>query len=177
MKNFILLFAPLIFSSCIFIDEGPAEFPAGDVIGYQPVYLENISEEITFVTTKPLVNPGKIYRYNRYLLVNELSQGVHVIDNNDPSNPTVLGFINIAGNVDIAMKGNFLIADHLGDLVTIDISDMNNPKEVDRVDDIYNRSGALPPAEGRYYECPDPLRSHLIRDWVLVPLTNPECYR
>lgn len=177
MKKILLLILPLIFTSCWFVDEGPAEFPAGDVIGYSPVYMESISEEITFSEVQPLINPGKIYRSGNILLVNERFMGVHIINNSNPSSPQIEGFLAIAGNVDIAVKGSFLIADHLGDLVTIDISDLKNPVVIDRVENLYDRSGSLPPAEGRYFECPDPKRSHLIRDWVLLPLNDPECYR
>lgn len=170
-----LLLIPFI-TSCFF-NEGPAEFPAGEVIGYKPVYAESISEVISFSESRNLVNPGKIYTNGNWIFVNELYEGVHIIDNSNPVNPTIVGFITVAGNIDIAFKGDLLIADHLGDLVTIDISDIENPKEIDRVSGLYDFNTSLPPAEGRYFECADPERAHLIRQWVLVPLINPECYR
>lgn len=177
MRKLILILIPILTSSCWYIDEGPAEFPAGEVIGYKPIYAEQLEEDIKFIETQPLQSPGKIYSYGNYLLVNELYKGVHVIDNSDVTTPKIVGFLSIAGNIDVAIKGNYLFADHLGDLVTIDISAIENPVITDRVENLYDRSASLPPLEQRYFECVDPLRQHLVRDWVLVPLLNPECYR
>src|SRR5690606_29217142 len=49
---------------------------------------------------KPLENPGKIYLYGDYLLVNEPQKGIHIIDNANPASPKIINFIKIPGNVD-----------------------------------------------------------------------------
>ena len=64
-------------------------------------------------------------------------KGVHIIDNTSPSHPVNLGFIEIPGNADIAIKNNILYADSYVDLVALDISDVNDIREVDRVKDIF----------------------------------------
>lgn len=90
-----------------------------------PVY-KNKQEVLNEVSGKParsMENPGKIYVYGNYLFVNEINKGVHVIDNSNPSNPVNKSFINIPGNVDIAVKGNILYADIYTDMLTLDISD------------------------------------------------------
>ncbi len=76
--------------------------------------------------------PGKIYFKDDFIFINEYQKGIHVIDNADPSNPEVLSFIEIPGNVDMAIKGNMLYADSYIDLLTIDVSDMEHITEVDR---------------------------------------------
>lgn len=89
------------------------------------------------VTETKITKPGKIYYWNNYLFVNEYSKGIHVIDNTDPSNPVFKTFINIPGNVDMSIKDGMLYADSYIDLVALDISDMQNVKEIHRVDSIF----------------------------------------
>lgn len=77
---------------------------------------------IKATTPTDLEKPGKIYFKEPYLFVNELNKGIHVIDNSDAANPQNIAFIEIPGNVDIAVKGNTLYADSYTDLLSIDIS-------------------------------------------------------
>ncbi|HLN52317.1 MAG TPA: hypothetical protein VK212_01330 [Lentimicrobium sp.] len=96
-----------------------------------------------------LVNPGKIYFKDNFIFINEIEQGIHVIDNTNPASPVILNFINIPGNVDMAVKGNILYADSYIDLVAIDISDPANPVEVDRIENAF--PNVLPPMEDYSY--------------------------
>ena len=66
--------------------------------------------------------------YGNYIFLNEVNKGVHIIDNSNPSHPSVKSFINIPGNVDIAVKGSTLYADLFTELVVIDISDPLNAR-------------------------------------------------
>lgn len=97
---------------------------------YIPVYKtpEELSPEITFDASRTMENPGKIYYYGDYILINEKNSGVHVIDNSDTQSPNKIGFISIEGNLDIALKGNYLYADDYYSLLVIDISDLQNPE-------------------------------------------------
>ena len=70
---------------------------------------------------------GKIYIKDKFIYLNEVDKGIHIIDNSDPSQPSQVAFLNIPGNRDIAVKGNTLYADMYNDLLAIDIS---NPKHV-----------------------------------------------
>lgn len=92
---------------------------------FTPVYKnkQEVLREITGKPARSMENPGKIYVYGNYLFVNEINKGVHVIDNSNPSNPVKKSFLNIPGNVDIAVKGNILYADIYTDMLTLDISD------------------------------------------------------
>jgi len=72
--------------------------------------------------TQEIKSPGKIFIYGKYIFLNEIDKGVHVIDNTDPANPVVKTFIDIPGNVDIAVRGNTLYADLYTDLIAVDIS-------------------------------------------------------
>ncbi|MEZ0540448.1 LVIVD repeat-containing protein [Fibrella arboris] len=86
-----------------------------------------------------LVNPGKIYTKDGYLFINELKQGIHVIDNRNPSDPKSLLFISIPGNGDIAIRDNFLYADSYMDLVTFDISNLTDIHEVARTQNVFSQ--------------------------------------
>ncbi len=80
---------------------------------------------------------GKIYFKDNFLFVNEYEKGIHVVNNSDPANPQKIAFYEILGNVDIAIRGNILFADSYIDLVAIDISDVNNPVEVGRIENAF----------------------------------------
>jgi hypothetical protein len=125
------LFLPVLFSC---MDEYTEEFTANS-----PVYMSygDLRQAVKKSSPRELVNPGKIYFKDGYLFINEELKGIHIIDNRDPENPHNTGFVEIPGNVDIAVKNNTLYADSYIDLVTIDISDVNDPVEVSRVKDIF----------------------------------------
>ncbi|MBT3272944.1 MAG: hypothetical protein HN368_07310 [Spirochaetales bacterium] len=106
---------------------------------FEPVYLSYDEFRKTVITEEPrtITQTGKIYTKDSYLFINEYHEGVHVIDNSDPSNPVPVTFIPILGNVDIAIQGTILYADSFIDLVAIDISNPALPVEVDRVESIF----------------------------------------
>jgi hypothetical protein len=95
-----------------------------------------------------LENPGKIYFKDGYIFINEEFKGIHIIDNQNPSSPQSIGFIEVPGVVDIAVKNDILYADSFIDLVAIDISDVNNPEEVNRVKDVFPYT--IPPYDEDY---------------------------
>lgn len=80
---------------------------------------------------------GKIYIQGNYLFVNEKYKGIHVFDNSNPASPVNLAFLNIPGNVDLVVRGNYLYADNYVDLIVLDISNLNSPVEVARIKDIF----------------------------------------
>jgi hypothetical protein len=97
---------------------------------YTAVYKpkEEVKANIRSNAPREIENPGKIYIHGNYIFLNEVDKGVHVIDNTDPSHPGTVAFIDIPGNMDLAVKGNMLYADMYADLVTIDITDPRNVK-------------------------------------------------
>ncbi|MFC5410936.1 LVIVD repeat-containing protein [Larkinella bovis] len=86
---------------------------------------------------RTLVNPGKIYTKDGFLLINEIKEGIHIIDNRNPSSPKMVSFIRIPGNGDMAIRNNILYADSYMDLVAFDISDPQNVREINRVNDVF----------------------------------------
>jgi len=106
---------------------------------YEPVYMDyaTLRGSVASETPRALDNPGKIYLYGNYLFVNEVNEGVHVIDNSNPASPVNKAFIRIPGNMDIAVQGHTLYADSYVDLVAIDISNPENAAEVKRLDNLF----------------------------------------
>ena len=98
---------------------------------------DELRSSVASESPRAFENPGKIYIIGNYLLINELNEGIHVIDNSDPANPSFVSFINVPGNVDIAVQGNHLYADSYTDLVVIDISDPANASEAGREEDVF----------------------------------------
>ncbi|MDA3780160.1 MAG: hypothetical protein PF487_08105 [Bacteroidales bacterium] len=115
-----------------------------------PTYIsyEDLRSSIQILDASELQNPGKIYFYNDYLYINEYLKGIHIIDNSDPTNPENIAFISIPGNVDNAIKNDILYADSYVDIVALDISDLQNITEVDRLKDIIPYT--LPPYDDNY---------------------------
>ena len=70
---------------------------------------------------QPLKNVGKIYVKDKFLSINEVGNGIHVVDNRDPAKPVKLAFLSIPGNHEIAVKDSTLYADNFLDLIAINI--------------------------------------------------------
>jgi hypothetical protein len=75
-------------------------------------------------------------------------KGIHVFDNTYPASPVNKTFIEVPGNVDIAIKGDVLYADSYIDMVAIDISNLAAIKEVGRVEKVLPYT--IPPYDEKY---------------------------
>jgi len=104
-----------------------------------PVYMnyDELRAAVKMTTAREMNNPGKIYFKDNYIFINEKMEGVHVYDVTNPNNPQNKGFIEIPGNVDIAIKDNILYADSYVDLVSIDVSNLLSIKEVGRAQKVF----------------------------------------
>lgn len=143
-------------------------------VGYRPVYGSATASEVIMLSARTLENPGKIYRYGKYLLINEIKQGIHVFDNSDPASPAPVGFIQILGNTDMAIKDNVLYADHLGNLVSISLNDFQSLQEEGRLP-LRNWNFGVPPPAGFHFECVDASRGIVVH-WKKVSNKNFDCY-
>jgi hypothetical protein len=114
-----LIFSSFIFQGCI------KDTVSRTYTMYIPVYKTSaeVRANIKNDVPAPVKNPGKMFVLGNYIYLNEIDKGIHIIDNTNPSAPVNKYFINIPGNVDLAVTGNTLYADLYTDLVTLDISD------------------------------------------------------
>jgi hypothetical protein len=92
---------------------------------WEPVYRtkDEVRANIKNNSSREIERPGKIYIRGNYIFLNEIDRGIHIIDNTNRSAPKNIAFIDIPGNLDMAVKGNILYADLYTDLVAIDITD------------------------------------------------------
>ena len=106
---------------------------------YTPIYetKEAVQLNIKSNPAEEIESPGNLFVYGNYIFLNEMDKGVHIIDNTDPANPVDKAFIDIPGNLDIAVKGNILYADMYQDLVAVDISDPLHTKLVKTVPNVF----------------------------------------
>ncbi|MBC7826697.1 MAG: hypothetical protein H7122_03040 [Chitinophagaceae bacterium] len=96
---------------------------------FMPVYRTSAEVRANIKSNQPreIERPGKLFIKDNYIFLNEIDKGIHIIDNVNPSAPKNVAFIDIPGNMDLAVKGNILYADLYTDLLTIDIT---NPLKV-----------------------------------------------
>ena len=137
-----------------------------------PVYMPYDEFRSSFLKSAPIEisHPGKMYFKDGYLFVNEYGKGIHVIDNTNPANPQKVAFYEIMGNVDMAIKGNVLFADSYIDLLAIDITDVENPVEIDRIENVFPE--IVPEGELWYpYAMVDKSQGVII-DWEVEKITE-----
>lgn len=177
IQRYFFALSFIILSAC-----GPCDdcdrisFPNGEVEGLKPVYgtMEDM-KAINIESARALENPGKIYVKDQYLYINERNQGIHIIDNSDPTAPKNISFISIPGNIDIAAKGNIIYVDNYKDLVAIELINPQTINIVKRLENAIPYNGEAP-SEGGYFECVDPSKGVVI-GWEPATLVSPKCFR
>lgn len=91
---------------------------------YKPVLMdrESLERSIKWQPPAEIKSPAKIYYKDNYILISERYKGVHIVDNADPKNPVIKGYISVPGCVDMSVKESTLYVDNAVDLVAIDLS-------------------------------------------------------
>ena len=109
----------------------------------KPVYMSaNVFRSSVKVNTLPeeITQQGKICFYEGYLYMSEPGKGIHIIDNRNPSSPALVGFIELMGNADLAIRNNLLYADSYVDLVWFDITNPALPVLKSRLENVFPQS-------------------------------------
>ena len=160
-------------------DPPPPNFPEGEVVGYKPVYLQEVDDEIQLTGSRPVENPGQIYLLGNLLLLNDVGLGIHIIDNSDPSNPVNRGFLEVVGSDNMAIKDGIVYVNQFSSLLAIDVSDPENVQVISRDNEVLLGSEAnalVPPQGGYYFECPDNEKGTVV-GWQLTTIENPKCFK
>ncbi len=179
-KSFIGVLVAAFLLSC-----NDSESPQ-TVTGLKPIYgtVQDLSSIITVSDPQPIEVVGKIYTKGNLLYINDVGKGVHVVENSDRSNPEKIKFITIPGNVDIAIRGNFMYADLGSGIVTLDISNLDDIKFLNFNNGYLEEHFQIEPpsvmlqalnGEKVYYECPDKSKGQIIA-WVKEEMPKPQCY-
>jgi hypothetical protein len=155
------------------------------VLGYKPVFSKDTTLlRIVADTARPVKNAGKIYALGTFLFQNELGEGIHVLDNSDPTNLRNVGFLRIKGNSEVSIKGSFLYANSFADLVIVNISDWRQPREVRRLKNVFQQGLSAntgfnfmpPPERNVYYECQSWSPGSIQTGWEKDSIVNNNCY-
>lgn len=141
-------------------------------MAYVPQYMtyEELREKLSSTGPTDLNERGKIYIKDQYLFINEKYKGVHVYDNSNPSSPENIAFLPIPGNVDIAVVGDYMYADSYVDMVVLDLSNMNEIKEVGRLKDVMPYT--IPETESDYPIAPIDQTKGVITGWKVEEYTQ-----
>lgn len=113
---------------------------------YEPVYMSwtELRSKGGVESPRPLVHPGKIYLFGELIFLNEINEGVHVIDVEDPGDPRAIAFIEAPGAVDMAVLSHggstYLYVDSYVDLLVFDVT--TDPTQFDavlvhRIEDVF----------------------------------------
>ena len=150
-----------------------------EVMGLEAIYFDALDfSKIRTESVQAIEEQGKILKKGEYLFINEKKKGIHVVDNQVPSNPFYIHFWNIPGNLNFTINGNFLYADNGPHMVVIDISDYNNIKYDSHIVDAFfeNIIEQYPEDEewGTYFKCTIPEKG-LVKEWIPSLLVNPNC--
>jgi len=179
-KTKVLLFLPIlcsvILSSCIDYDSPePRIQPPAETTGWTPIY-GNWDSATIIKSTAPtdIVKGGKIYIKNDTLYQVENGKGIHVIYIGQPAAPQKIKFIEIMGCQEMAIMDHYLYTNNLNDLVVVNISDLNNVTEADRIANTFHLVDPYQPPGAGWYECPDASKGDVI-GWELKTIYNPKC--
>lgn len=138
--SLLAIVALAFFASACLRDECEAEH---SYVRYDPVFIQPavLRAKIAMGSPQKIRQAGKIYLYGQYLFVNDFEKGIHIFDNQDPASPRAIGYLDIPGNVDMAVRNQYLYADSYVDLVTFDLSRPDNPVMVNRLEDVFPQYG------------------------------------
>lgn len=130
MRKFL---STALFLSALFFLQGCVKDNCDQTLSYtffRPVYKtkDAVRNNIKSNAPRQVERPGKLYIRGNYIFLTEIDRGIHVIDNANPANPQNVAFIDIPGNMDMAVKGNILYADLYTDLVAVDITNPSGVK-------------------------------------------------
>ena len=186
MNKILFLFVLCFLAGCA----RPAPVEVGVVEGLKPVYISSEENIVEVQAAKEFENLGKIVYAAPYLMINEQYRGIHVLDNTNPADPIKIAFIQIPGNTDFTLKGQYLYANHGNDLKTFLIggdpanlgSSIYDIEETQIIPNFFADAQGVqvntlfPPGYTGFFECVDAEKGDVVA-WEETTLLNPECSR
>jgi hypothetical protein len=170
------LFLSIFISSCFNEEINPGANRT--VIGMKPEYAQ--FNEAYYFSTEPrfIEELGNLVLFRQYILVAEEFQGIHVIDNSDPTNPLPVAFWHLPGVSSFAISGDILFLPLGRKLMAIDISDINMISILSVTDNIFNSftGNDFPSNYSGSFQCAQ-IDSGAVVRWVEAELFSPDCWR
>lgn len=162
---------------CLTSCEPDDQYTSSGSQAYVPVYMSTQEKNnIAISSAQATENSGKIYAFGNYIFQNDLNKGIHIIDNTDRAHPKKIAFLTIPYNTEFAVKGSYIYANNLNDLVVIDIRDITQPVVVKKMDNAFPYVNQQYPQQSGYFVCPDPSKG-IVVNWVLQTVETPNCKR
>jgi hypothetical protein len=137
MKQSLLFLGLVIFAGSF---TSCKKYKNKEVYANVPVYMEYEDFRNSYIFEEggiPVQHPGNIYIHNQYIFICDEDKGVHILDNSNPSSPSFIGFMNIPGASQMAVDGTTLYVNSFIDLLTFDISNVNEPVLVNRLQEVF----------------------------------------
>ena len=145
-----------------------------NVSGPRPIYARTDAYDIFSDVPRAIINGIGVFEDNGFLFTIDADLGIHVADNSNPSAPRRLKFIQVLGARTATADSDRLYVNNFTDLVTIDISDLENVRVVSRQEEYYQSPPAYPPNFNGFFECYDASRGPLL-GWENANLNRPQC--
>lgn len=143
-------------------------------LGKKPRYIsESELSAIENLPTQTIEQSGTIFLRDSLFFILEYKKGIHVFNIADTSHTSSLTFFSIPAVTDFTISGNFLYADSWRDLVTIDITNLHQIREVSRVKNAF-QPVLYPLLYSGIFECVDETKGILI-GWDDAQLENVGC--
>jgi hypothetical protein len=169
----------IVLTSCWNLDWGERNTLREEA--YVPVYgYDSFARKIASLPPQPTVHAGKIYALGNMVFQVDNDLGIHVINYSDRRKPVKIGFIQVAGCRELAIKNQYLMTNNLDDMVSIDIGDLQNVTLSARIQKAFNTYNNYneykrPPEKGKYFVCPEFYRGDVI-GWRLEKKVYADCF-
>lgn len=177
MKQPLLIATGIGLLMCLYSCYPEPRVKDDDSQAYVPVYMSAVEKNnIASFSPRATEKSGKIYAFGNYIFQNDVNKGIHIIDNSDRAHPQKIAFLNIPYNTEFAVRGNYIYANNVNDLVVIDISNIHYPSVVKRMENAFPYINQQYPPLSGYFVCPDPAKGVIV-DWELQAVKSPTCKR
>ena len=176
MRTFLTLFVLVCATACT--EDRWGNPVNNSTLAYVPQYM-TLSDvrQISVQAARSTQQAGKIYAFGNYLFQSDPEQGIHIIDNTDRKKPVKLAFLKVPFSTEIAIKGKYLYTNNLNDMVVFDLSDVQAPRLVKRMEKMFPTvNQKYPSFTNVSFECPDPAKGLVVK-WELKNSTNAQCRR
>jgi len=99
--------------------------------------VQDVRASFSVESPRAITHPAGVYRSGNLLFLLQENEGIGIMDITNPASPIDKAFIKLSSNSHVVVKSNVLIADNGVDLVSIDISDLNQIRLVNRIQNVF----------------------------------------
>ncbi len=146
MKKYAQLFLAILisisFTSCFDLwGDGGGDPPIDNIeSAYEPILMtrEEMEASIELKDPQAMNESGKIYLAADYILVNDKYDGFHIYNNENPTNPQLVKYLQVAGSTDVAIRNNMMYINQATDLIAISFdTNYQNITVTERIENVF----------------------------------------